>query len=121
MVRHLSLESALPILKSRKRVLVLLTNNLSLMEVVRKPTPGTILSACKRLHARAIQQRAFGTDHWGSSVTKLSRAEVLEQQRADIDREAFPPAVQAAIEATYQRIFSSYAGPTVDFFDIRTG
>ena len=66
MVQHLSLEAALPILKSRRKTIVLLSCQLSMMEIVRNPTPDKIVRACKSLHAKAKRQDSFNIDFWGN-------------------------------------------------------
>ena len=118
MVQHLSLEASLPILKSRRKTIVLLSCQLSIMEIVRNPTPDKIVSACKSLYAKANRQANFNIDFWGEQVSKRSKNEIMQMQQRDLDRGMYPDRVLAAIMALQERI-QSMNGSQVDFFDIR--
>ena len=118
MVQHLSLEAALPILKSRRKTIVLLSCQLSMMEIVKTPTPEKIVRACKLLYAKSIRQDNFNVDYWGEQVAKRSKNEVMEMQQRDLDRGLYPDRILAAL-MTVQDIIESMNGGQVDFFDIR--
>ena len=97
MVQHLSLEAALPILKSRRKTIVLLSCQLSMMEIVRNPTPDKIVRACKSLHAKAKRQDSFNIDFWGEQVAKRSKNEIMQMQQRDLDRGLYPDKILAAL------------------------
>lgn len=120
MVRHLSLESALPILESKKETIVLLTSQMSLMEVVKDPTPKKILNSCKKLHSKAEQQDYFKMDYWGESVTKRSKTDILKNNMLEqnLKKNRYDDRILAGMMNVSNRI-SSMNGNQVDFFDIR--
>ena len=118
MVQHLSLEAVLPILKSRRKTIVLLSCQLSLMEIVTNPTPDRIVRACKSLYAKSNRQANFNIDYWGEKVFKRSKNEILQMQQFDLDRGMYPDSILAGIMASQQKI-KDMNGSHVDFFDIR--
>ena len=97
MVQHLSLEAALPILKSRRKTIVLLSCQLSMMEIVRNPTPDKIVRACKSLYAKAKRQDSFNIDFWGEQVAKRSKNEIMQMQQRYLDRGLYPDKILAAL------------------------
>lgn len=97
-------------------VIVLVTNQLSLMSVIRDPSPPTITRALKQLHARAERQDVFKMDFWGASIRKVSKRSVIAANERSIRQAEYTNLVRAGqmyVNAELRRI----RGAVV--FDIR--
>ena len=123
-MRQLSLESSLPILQSKAKTIVLLSNQLSLMTVIQNPTPAKIVSGAQNLYDRCVRQDYFNVDFWGESVKKINKAELIRDLELQIQGHKYRATreydnrIIAANMSVRERIRST---THADFFDIRSG
>ena len=77
------------------KVIVLVTNQLSLMSVIRNPSPLAITRALKQLYICAERQDAFNIDFWGASIGKVSKRSVIAANETSIRQEECSSLVRA--------------------------
>ena len=115
-MRHLSLQSSLPILESNKTTVALLCNQLSLIEVVENQTPRTIAMAADNLGRRAERQDYFNTDFLGDSVRRITKTRLILQLRHLIQSRQYNDNITAAHMNVLRRVRLLR---DAHFFDIR--
>lgn len=114
-MRNLSLESSLPILQSKKKTIVLLSSQLSLMVVIQNPTPAKIVSGARTLFGKCESQNYFSTDFWGESVTKRTKAEVKRMLEKNMRNSRYDDIIRAGMTSVDRKIQSI---THADFFTI---
>ena len=76
-------------------VIVLVTNQSSLISILRDPSTDAITRALKQLHARAEEQNVFNVDFWGASIKKVSKRSVIAANEKSIQEGGYTSLVHA--------------------------
>ena len=113
-----TLKSALPILNSKKKAILLMTCNRSLHKLVINPDTSKISQALDDLYTRGTEQRRFPMLKWGK-VKKRSMENVLQEENDYLAVHHDEDHMKASIMNVYGAIkYWHETGMDADIFEI---